>query len=403
MQPKTLSASSLLTWEECPAKFVAVNIERTPEFGKKNAADVGTTVHYALEHFVRAVYIDQTHTWTGVDASGQPAAGGLDYLLELLWAGYKDTFGNANKRSAEWKDALALTKTWYERTDLTGWTIDSVETKVRIPIGETGVLLTYIYDRAQRMVDEYGRRIVKIVDYKSERRTYSFDDLADKLQARIYAVAAAIQYRDWQPDEIWVELDMLRHTPIGREFPREENQDTWVYLLETTDLILRAEQAKVKRSVGAGCGYCPVKATCGPVQSNIAAGGILSLELDEMIELHAQLTGQMKAQANLVDELSARLLDHAERLGLDQFKAESGRPVKIKQGGRRDLTSTAEAAAIIGPDLMKMFGKLNMGDLDKLLESEQITAEQKKQLQRLIYRKPTKVSVEVGAVPAVKK
>jgi len=403
MKPKTLSASSLSNWEECQGKFLAVNVQYVEEYGDKNAAKVGTTVHYALEHFVRDTCMNGTHSWTGVDESGQQVPGGLDHLLALMHEGYKDTFGSANKRSEHYKDALKLTKDWYARTDLSGWTIDSVEQKKRIPLGETGILLTYIYDRVQRKIDEDGRRILWITDYKSERRTYSYDELRDKLQARIYAVAGAIEYREWQPDEIWVELDMLRHTPVAIEITREENQETWDYLMETAHMILATPEESVKRTVGSGCGYCPVKATCAAVQSNIAAGGVMSLDIEEMIEMHAQLSGQAKALSNLVGEMEGRLEDHFERIGSDKFTSASGRPVKMVQGGRRELSDVSRAADIIGPELMKMFGKLNIGDVEKLLDSEQITGQQKAELRRLIYRKPTKASIKVGDVPAVKK
>lgn len=724
--PKTLSASSLSNWEECQAKFKAVNIDHIPEFGDKNAAKVGTTVHYALEHFVRATCMEKTHSWTGIDANGGKVAGGLEYLLELLFEGYKETFGSANKRTEFWKDALALTEKWYARTDLSGWTIDNVEEKKRTPIGETGILLTYIYDRVQRMVDEDGRRILKVVDYKgldrdteiptptgwttmaklekgdevlggdgtpcrvvhkseihhrdcyrltfddgtsivcddehrwavrlgktpgkyqyavmtplellerglssgkqrdvaiehqavelpaadlpidpyvfgawigdgnaqhggickplpalfeeiegrgyrvgklmsdgitrtvhgirghlealgvrgnkhlpaaylrasyrqrldllrgimdtdghwnpirqravlnttnrgyaeqvyelvvslgwtanifettavgfgrewdayqlwftptgediflarppedyrpesvrpfrriirsiekvetvptqcievdspdhcflagrqmvkthnTERRTYAHEELRDKLQARIYAVTAAIEYRDWQPDEIWVELDMLRYTPVGVLFTREDNEETWDYLLESAHLIMGTREDLVTTTVGGGCGYCPIKASCKSVQKNIEGGGVMSLTLDEMVEMHARVSGQAKGLDVLAKEIEERLLAHADHEGVEQFKVESGRTVKIAQGGQRAVSDVSEVADIIGPELMKMFGKIGVGDLDKLLDSEQLTTEQKVRIRRLIIRKPTKTSVKVSAIPAVKK
>ncbi|WKW85499.1 Cas4 family exonuclease [Rhodococcus phage Reynauld] len=392
MQPKTLSASSLNNWEDCPAKFKASNIDFIPESGKKEAAKVGTSVHYALEHFVRAVYMEKTHQWDD-----------QKYLLELYTKGYEIEFHSADRKADTYKDGLKLTKEWHKRTDLTGWEIDNVEEKKRFPIGTTGIKFTYIFDRVMKRIDEHGRRILYVTDYKSIRRTYTFNELERMLQMRMYALMAAIEYRDWKPDEIWVELDLLRYSPVSIEVTRKELIEALGYLVRTVRLIRSADENDLPRTIGSGCKYCPIAATCEPLQDNIAGGGIASIsDIDEVGALRYRLNGQREALENLVNDLDEKLKAHAEQSDVSNFSA-GGHPVKIFASGRRGLSNSAAAASIIGPEYMKQFGKLNISDVDKLLDSGMLRDEQEAQLRRLITKNYNKASVKVEAIPPMDK
>lgn len=392
MQPKTLSASSLSNWEDCPAKFAASNLEYVPESGKKEASKVGTAVHYALEHFVRDVYMNKTHEWSD-----------QKHLLALYFEGYKETFHSADKKAETFKDGLKLTKAWHKRTDLEGWEIDNVEEKKRYPIGNTGILFTYIFDRVMKKVDENGRRILWVTDYKSIRRTYTIDELENAPQMRLYGLMAAIEYREWQPDEIWVELDLLRYSPVSIMLRPEDNLETLEYLCDTTKLIQAADVDDLPRTLGAGCRFCPVSATCEPLQKNIEHGGVASItDLDEIGAMRFQLNAQREGLEALVGELDAKLQAHAEEHDLREFTA-GGHPVKMSAQARRGLTNTAEAADIVGPEVMKMFGKLNVGDVDKILDSDLIDEERKARLLKLIGKSFTRPSVKVAPIPALDK
>jgi hypothetical protein len=396
---KTLSASSLSNWEECPAKFGAVNSEFTPEYGNKGPAKVGTSVHYALEHGVRMVYLDKTHQWEE------------KLFLELYDKGYAETFGSFNKRTAEYKDGLALVKAWFKRTDLSGWEVLAVEDKKRHYIfpgreleSDQPLGLTYIFDRIQRRVDEHGRKILKVVDYKSERRMYSYEELRDKLQVRIYGLAAAIEFKatGWIPDIIEVELDMLRFDPIGVEITRDDNVETWDYLQATALAIAEADPENLPERVGKGCRYCPRASTCGSLQKHVAAGGILSYEnMDDLIARRREWDAARAALEQLVAQADEQIVDYAEKEMVNKFESR-GFPVTVQASTRRDLKSMEEAASIIGPDLMARYGKLNLGNVDELLDSEELSKNQKLLLSQLIYKKPTKISVKVSEPKIIK-
>lgn len=406
--PNTLSASSLQNLEDCPTKFHAVNIKRIPEVGDKAAAKNGSAVHFALQHFVHAVYLAKTHTWGGYDNSGNEGPGGLKYLLELYDIGFEIEFDSAWKKSGSWyKDGQKMLKDWHKRTDLAGWTIDYVEIKKRIPLADTGVKLTYIFDRVSRIIDKHGRKVLKVTDYKTENRTYSFEELETKLQALIYALCAMIEYSWWEPDVIQVELDMLRYSPTGATFSPEDNEETWEYLLKTVHRIAQMpdDPKELRRTLGSGCTYCPIAASCNEWKKNVEGGGDLSL-MD--IEKLAPLRYEVKAIADTSEKqlkvLDAKIRQYSEATGESKFTA-AGHPVKFIGRGTRDLTDPQMAAQIIGPKLMAMFGQLKMADVDKILDSGDLDAESHAALTALITKKYGQggLTVKVDAIPATKK
>lgn len=393
MQPKTLSASSLSNWEECQAKFVASNLHFIPETGKKEAAKVGTAVHYALEHFVRDTCMDRTEGW-----------GNLPHLLELYHEGFMDTFGSAAKTSSEYKDGLALTKKWYARTDLSEWDVDNVEEKKRIPIGDTGILLTYIFDRIDRRTTVTGKKILRVTDYKTIRRTYSYDEMRENLQVRIYALAAWLEYQEWGPDEVWVHLDLLRHDDIGIKVTVEENLETLTYLLDTARLIQGTDEKNATRTMGPGCVYCPIRATCPAVLSNAAGGGIMGLagDLEATVLLLEQTQAQEKALKLLNAELAGFLMAEAQERDTTSFTV-LGRPIKVKASSRRVLSDTSLAARIIGPELMATVGKLGIGDVEKIIDSQVLAPDQVEELEGLIVKNFSEPRAELGPIPPLKK
>lgn len=400
MKPKTLSASSLSNWEECKGKFLATNINFTPELGKKEPARMGSAVHYALEHFVGRVYLQDDDDWKDhppLTWDNKKA------LFDLFDEGFKKEFGTADKQSEWYKDGLVMVKAWYKRTDLTGKEIIAVEKKHRIAILPGDVLLTYIFDRVERWIDEDGRKILKVVDYKSQRANYTHDELVRKLQARIYALCAAIEFKKWEPDEIWVEMDMLRFSPVGVMFTREDNVNTWNYLQETTIDILNTpdDLEGVDLFVGPGCRYCPISFSCEALRKSVESGSIMGLtDIADIVSERERLVGASKAMEVSIAILEEQIHRHAEENGLVEFRA-GGHPVKITSSGRRGV-DVSLAADIIGPELMKNYAKLNIGDVDTIIKTGLVDEEKAAKLEKLIVKKYGNPGLKIEAVPPVK-
>lgn len=393
MQPKTLSASSLNNWEECPAKFGASNIDYTPELGKKEPAKVGTCVHEALQFGVQRVYIDKDMTW----------ADALKYMIEVYNAAFAREFGTADRTSEWYKDGLSLIKVWYKRTNLEGKEILAVEEKKRLAdIFPGGILLTYIFDRVERWIDEDGRKILKVIDYKTERSNYTHDALIKKLQVRIYGMCAAVEFKDWQPDEIWVELDMLRFEPISVMITYEDNLETLQYLRDTGQNILDAVREELPRFVGAGCRYCPISFSCEPLIASAEAGSVMSInDINEIVAKREFFAGSIKAMEILVTQLDSAIHAYAEDQGRTKFVA-GGHPVTITAPSRRGVDASL-AAKIIGPEIMAQVASLTIGEVDKLMKPDSpLTDEQREKLKKLIGKKYGNPGLKIEPVPPIK-
>lgn len=402
----TVSASSLATYEECPQKYAATYIDRL-DGGSSVPADTGTTCHYALEHHVHDVYIAKTHEWDD-----------LANLLKHYDDGYVLTFKTRNKDTDAYKDGLSLVKAWHKRTDLSKVTVLTTEQKVRtstqVPLPETIIdyktgdpiiemLLTYIFDRCDYFVKDDGTKVVRVVDYKSVQAMWTYDDIEEKIQTKIYGLAAFIQYKDWAPDEVQVVMDLLRHDRcVGVSFTRDEVIATWTYLQETVRDILAMRREDAPYRVGDGCRYCPIKVSCPALNANIDGGGIQSLiTIDQLIDARYRLDGQAKGLAQLVREIDSAIMRHAKETKATSFEA-AGLKVQITAKGMRQITDTEKVAKIIGPDKMARIGKVGVGEIDKLIKDDMLTDEQKGEIKSLITKEYGKPSVSIKPPPPIK-
>lgn len=384
MRPKTISASSLNTADGCLARYKAENIEFTPSPDLKVAANIGTSVHGALENYVRHVYMERK-----VEAS-------LDLLLMYYRASYLETFDTVEHDTDEYRDGEELVKKWYDRTDLSGVEILSVEQKRRMPVPSSvgDIPLTYIWDRCD-FFEEGGKRIIRIVDYKTIRANLSPDGVRELLQARIYDLAARAQFKDAEIDEFHVVFDLLRHEQVGVIFSRDEAASTWAAVKARLERILAADNDNPPETLNADCAYCVRKNNCKTLQKNMHGEGIFSIQdISEVARLRSQLDYQSKGLTKAIEELDSRLIAHARNEDVLMFNTDDGHKVSINASKRRTVDARAAAKAI-GPEKMAEIGKLNLKDIDKLIESGELTDEQNTLLARSMSYTVSNESVKI--------
>ena len=384
MIPKTVSASSLSTADGCLARYKAENLDFTPSPAEKVAANVGTACHGALEDFVRMVHLDKTHAWTWD-------------LLEILYKrSYLKTFDTVEWKTPEYKDGLTMVRRWFDRTDLSGRTVISVETKTRMPIptsvGE--IPMTYIWDRCDTYIED-GLVIVEVTDYKTIRAMLGPDDVRDKLQARIYDLAVRAQFRDTHVDEFRIVFDLLRYDPVGVVYSREEAVETWAAIKARCERIIATDGARPPETINAECGYCVRKLTCKTLQKNVAGGGVFAVsdDLSKVAEMRMTLANQLKGMESALEELDTILVQHAKNEDVLVFN-EGEFKITISARKRRNIDSVA-AGHILGPDIMSRHGKLSITDIDKMIASGALTPEQIKALDRTIGYTVSDASVKV--------
>lgn len=386
MIPKSFSATALSVGMACPARYNAEFIERAPQFAG-SAANLGTTLHAALEEFIRGVKIRRDTHWS------------FDVLIALFDKKFADIFGN-DKSLPEYKDGRAILTKWFARPyifeDIVMSETLSLETKKSFPIPvvingvKTPITFNYIIDR----LDRIGPGEYRVVDYKSQRIPVTADELYGKIQARAYAIAVAIEYKD--AEKIWVEFDLLRHEKVGVLFTRDDNIISWRMLKRAAQEIIDTPSESAPERLNPECMYCVRKATCNTLKKNADVGGIMSMSIDDIAQRLADVRAQSKALGYLENDLEKQLLLHAadnDVLGYDTRFA----TVKVTSSSRREIDE-AKAIKIIGQDLLNKYGgRVTLGVVDELLAGDELTTGQKAALQGAITKKPSNPKIKVVA------
>jgi hypothetical protein len=354
------------------------NFERTPQMSSK-PADTGTTCHFALEHFVQAVYIDKTHSWDDVK-----------FLKDLYNMGYTATFNSGNYDTPEYKDGADLIAKWYEynKAGLSD-TVLSCEVKdnfqIKTSAGE--IPFNYIWDRA----DQIDETTYRVIDYKTLRAPVSAEDLKRKIQPRAYALAAAIK---WQHAErIWITFDMLRYEPVGVVFTREDNIATWNYLKRAAERIIATKEDETEETLNPECKWCIKKATCDTLATANRNGNVMGLSLEEIARRHQQISDQVVALRYAQEELDKALCLEAENR--DQFEFDEG-DYEVKIGSRATRKANSSAIAhIVGPDLSLKYGNFTMTNIDKMMKNENLPPEMESAIKAEIVKSWSEPSAKV--------
>lgn len=390
MIPKTISASSLQVADGCLARYKAENIDFTPSPAPKTAANVGTSVHGALEKFVEICYMAKT---------AEPT---LELLLTLYRISYLNTFDTVEHDTPEYRDGEAMLKTWHKRTSFEGVTVVSVEKKYRmsVPSSVGDIPLSYIWDRCE-IYYENGKKILRVVDYKTIQAMLSPDRLRGMLQPRIYDLAARVHFKDQDIDEFQIVFDLLRHEPIGLIFSRDEAVATWQAIKDRLERIIAADEDNPPETLNPDCPYCVRKTHCRALRKNIKGEGIFSLDdIDVVAHLRREMDYQFRGLKSAIEELDGRLIAEARDRNVLAFPVENGDwTVNVTASKRRSLDNKA-VAKIIGPDIMAEYGKVGVTDVDKLIAAGRLTDEQVEAIRRAMSFSVSDESIRI--VPAKK-
>jgi hypothetical protein len=388
LEPKTVSASSIANFESCEARYKAENIDRVPQ-PSGVAASLGTAVHSALEAYIK----------TGMHTTG----GTLSDLHAFFEDAWWDEFSTRDPRL--YGDGQEMLKNWYERNQ--DWSYRKVlmaEVKehfeLTMPGGAPPMSVTYIWDRC----DQHDDGDINVVDYKSYGAPLPIDVLKERIQPRLYALAAFVKFtaekRDFE--RIWVTYDLLRHDEIGIVFTRDECVDTWKYMQRVVDRIRSSNGTK--ETINDTCRWCVRKADCDTLQRHASGGGMLGIStLEEAIERRARADNAAKALYGERDELDAFIMREFEENCIDPVEGVTGETVIATIGGRKERKFPAERVAkLIGPDLMADYGTLTLGKLDELMKSDKLDDDTKSQIKSLIRKVPGKPTVRTKPIASFK-
>lgn len=368
MIPKTLSATSIQAYEECPKRFEAEYLLRAPSPGG-SAASLGTACHETIEPWVadghyKKGYADE---WSVMKALYDQA----------YWAVFSDP--------SRYDEGVNMLKGWLARQDWSGREVLSTEEKknfvIKTSVGD--IPLNYIMDRKDRL----DNGDIEVVDYKTLSLPLSPEQLKHKIQARVYALAAQLEHPE--AERIWVTFDMLRYDAVGIVFTKEENRATWKYLHALAERIIA--DAEPREQLGTGCRFCVRRLSCDALTRHSAVGGSLSMsDPAAAAERRYALAAAKSAIEQSIKDLDEFITDHCRANELLGYEA-GDYAVRLTVSGRRQADSSV-IAGIIGPDLTARYGDIKVSAIDNILKSDDLTDEQKSMVRqsiRKVFGEPT--------------
>lgn len=166
-----LSYSKMSMFQRCPAQYQAVYIDKIP-MKPRSFFDFGTSIHGTFEEFYKS-------------EKEMP----LDYLLKL----YQENWVNAGYTSKEeeeryYQDGLKIVKDYYQHFIKGKYRpAKYLEEYFELPIGKQAIMIGFM-DRVDELSD--GSHI--LIDYKTEPRMPTQEDLDRDLQFTIYYWAAPL-------------------------------------------------------------------------------------------------------------------------------------------------------------------------------------------------------------------
>jgi hypothetical protein len=384
MIPRTISASSLDTADKCLARWKASSFDRGTGFANP-AAKLGTTLHAALEAYTSPKMI-QDDIWD------------VTILLEFYHIAFLQVWGA--EEALDWyKQGKEILLKWHDRPDMYSDIHDvkiisrEIKNTFDVPYIDPAdgakkvVPCNYIIDR----LDEIDDGCYRVVDYKSQRSPLTPEQLKAKMQPRLYALAIQIEYP--QAKEIWVQFDFLRYDRVGIMFNRQDNIDTWNMIKKALQRIVDTPESNVPETLNDDCRYCPRKFTCQTLQRNIMVGGLFSLDIDQLASLYYQAKGQADALKSAAEEIEQALLAHAANTDQLEFDTE-GFGVKVKAFSRR-VVDRDMIAKILGPEIMKEYGRINVGDLDAIRKDPRVSSVQASMLDKAVSKVTSEPSISV--------
>jgi RecB family exonuclease len=377
MIPKTISASAAHVFDLCPARYKAEWVDRIPDLST-SAADLGTVCHAALDVYVSKEYYKHPD---------------VAVLKNLFVEAYDLVFSDRGRLREGWD----MLQNWFERTDLNdGRKILSTEQKstFSLPTSAGPIPFTYIFDRCDQRPDGS----IEVIDYKSVSQPIQPEDLKKRIQPRVYGLAASIAYKHLAPPAVWVTYDLLRYDTVGAKFTREDNIETWRWLLGLAERILADDGLTEK--LNPECRWCVRKAVCKTLIKHATGGGALSIDtLDDAADARASLDYARSAIVAQISDLDEFILVEMEERDDTEYKTSKTR-LNIRVSGRREIDSE-RANKVLPPELVAKYCKLPISAIDEILKNGTLDTETKAALKSMIRKKPTKPSVVTSPVTSL--
>lgn len=375
MQLTSLSASSALVYEACPARWKAEYEQRVYSPGG-DAANLGTACHGAMQRYVE----------DGYHLGDVPYVLKAKHISRMFNEEYDKLFSDESRRA----EGRELVVRWATRTNFEGLTVLSTERKREIQLATRHGNVPFRFVMDLELAHYNGD--IEVVDYKTYARPVPIGDLKNRIQCRAYAAMAHLMHPD--AARIWVTFDLLRFEPIGVVFTRDECIETLDYLVRLAERIIEDENPQ--ETINPECRFCVRKERCQKLSAYSAFKGAhspdasLADQVKTLLELQ-QAKGAIEDMIKRLEPLILMSFDDTEedRIELDDHV------LTLSSSRRRVIDMDRLIEVLPGHDLAAI-ATVGISKLDELLASGTLEPETASRVRQTITWRLGKQTLKIN-------
>lgn len=381
MKVQHLNKGRIDTILNCPWKYWRTydyDGDSKPIIGGYSAANLGTACHDALEK----LYEDKGLKGNKAD------------LLKI----YDEINDNSPLKADDYADGREILSNWFEKVYLNYQTEETrrfIGAEVQFGYSPRhdegtemlvgGVPIHGYIDRVDEIITEDGKRIIEVVDYKSNRSPKPRVEIDDTQNAEvnIYLMAARKLYPD--ADEYVFVYDFLRWGLFKTSRTKETLIDYLRFMKRVHNYAVNLD--KPEQKLGSACGWCDYHDECEKIKeakNNDVASQVLGkgASMGALAKEHAAVSALASAlyrrKAKLESEMKANLTrndmlsytDDEVQLTLRAKKQDSyNTQIVIDELSEHAPEDLAKAVSVSKGKLDKMLKSLPAETRDKLIRS----------------------------------
>lgn len=238
---KPLSASSIKTLMDCPAKFVRQYFLKLPRY-TSDALKFGRAVHGALEHLEKALMERGATKATKEDVQ--------NCVTEFYDVAAEEGLCSMALLQ-EGEEILRKYFSTYDSNDR----VLAVEERFRLTTDD-GIPIAGAIDK----IVEVDRDTLVVVDYKTSFYTQTPDELQDDIQLSMYDLAVRKLYPQYE--NVILMLDYLRKKPVVTHRDESQRARFEKFLVSVYKRIQELDPENVREQINQFCGWCDYSNVC---------------------------------------------------------------------------------------------------------------------------------------------
>ena len=358
------------------------------DFQEARAAFLGSVLHNALEHF----YNEE------LSSKGD--------LLRM----YDEEVERSPLPANDYTEGREMLEEWHKRVFIPYQDQDRTTIGSEVQFGYSqrfdsgekmvigGVPIHGFIDRVDEVVED-GKRILEVVDYKSNRAPKSRAELEDlsNAEVNIYLIAARKMFPGY--DEYRFVYDMLRFDLFSTTRTKEELVNYLRFMKRVYNYAMSIDEPK--QSLGSGCTWCDYKDECEQftkaVENGVRPGNEVNFDnLAEIAEEHSRVSalasGLYRRKAIIEDSIRGLLLNN-DLMSYDGEGFSVG--LKARRTSEFDSKIVVEELKDDHPEILSQVVSVGKGKLEKMISD--LPIEKRDRIYRTMKKGFQKSSINIKA------